>query len=316
MSSDASFSWLQWAVEVFDQRIDFQQGRDTTSDRVRGVLTYNIDPQFRVLASAGAERNDFVTLDKKTETTYGGGFEWAPSQRTDVFANWEHRFFGSRWDYGLRHRTPGLSLSLVDSRDITTDAQRLGTAGSAVAYDLLFNALATRIPDPAQRAIETQRLLQQGGIPADLNLPADFLTSGIFVSRNQQASVALLGARNTAALTLYRLMRTQLEGSAGTPTGLADGRSTVTERGASLALSHRLTPLSSLTALTTWRRTTGNASSEQGTRQWDARLLYTTQFGRKTSGTVEFRHVRADSDFGVASDYRENALIVSLLVQF
>ena len=314
LKGDSSYSQLGWGIDVFSQKTEFAQSPDSQQDRARGHLTYGISPQFHVSSTVGVERNDFVAFEKITETTYGAGFGWAPSERTTVTGNWEHRFFGNGWDYSVSHRRPLLAFSFTGRRDAESDAQRASSRGSGISFDLLFNALTTRIPDPAQRAVEVQRLLQQGGIPADLNLPSDFLTNGIFINSDMQASVAILGSRNTTAFSIHHTKREQLRrtdsfaGAAVNPD--------VTEYGASGAFSHQLSPLSSMTAILTWQRSMSAANGDLGSRQWDARLLYTTRFGPKTSGSLEFRHVRFTSDLGSSADYSENALTASLLVLF
>ena len=171
------------------------------------------------------------------------------------------------------------------------------------------------------RAIETRRLLTQGGIPADLGLPADFLVGSAFVERRQEASAALLGVRNTLTFIVYQSKRTALDSGTDLATDTDPDPRTgltrdTTERGASLVFSHKLSGFSSMTATTTWQRTEGGSEDSRTSRQWDARLLYVTQLGRRTSGSLEFRHTRFDGDRGGASDYRENALTASVLVQF
>ncbi|MEO8976016.1 MAG: hypothetical protein ABI552_09710, partial [Casimicrobiaceae bacterium] len=194
--------------------------------------------------------------------------------------------------------------------------QSATSINSGAAYDLLFAALTTRFPDALDRAAEAQRILQGGEIPPNLGLPPDFLVGGVYVERRQQASAAFLGVRNTLTFIVYQVNRQPLGvgDSLTTPPGyLSDTR----EKGASATFSHRLSGFSSVTAITSWQRTTGESSTRDLTsRQWDARLLYVTQLGRRTSGSLEYRHTRFNSDAGGNSDYRENALIGSLLYQF
>lgn len=305
------FTRLLWAIEALDQRTAFSDGPDAEQQRGRLVLTYLIDRELQVHATAGAERNDFTTFDKVTRSTYGAGVRWRPTERTEASAQWERRFFGNAWDYGVRHRMPFLALSAFDRREVTSDADRLSRANTAIAYDLVFASLATRFPDPAERAIEAQRILREGGIPANLGLPVDFLTGGVFINRRQEISATLIGKRNTFAVSIYRNQRNVLDAGGVQSTFDRD----VAERAASVALSHRLTPISAVTALASWRRTQGETSGNPESRQWEAHLLYTTELGRNLAATLEYRHVRGTSTVAFG-DFSENALVGTLLVRF
>jgi len=310
---------LGWTVDGSRQIIQYDRGRDAEADRIRGVLIYQFDPQFRVTTTAGYESNDYATFVKESSSTYGAGFEWAPSVRTNVNAVWEKRFFGNSWAYGARYRTPLTAWSFIDRRDVTTNALNQAARGSGVAFDLLFNALASRIPDPVERATEANRLLQQGGIPSDLNLPGDFLTSRVFKERRREASVTILGKRNNLTLSIFRTDKEAIGEGSGTRDDF-DVVPEVSESGATAAFSHSLTPLSSVSALASWQRSTGDnrstSSSNFESRQWSLGTFYVTRFGPKTSGSLGYRHIRFAGAGEGNSGYRENALTASVSVQF
>jgi uncharacterized protein (PEP-CTERM system associated) len=306
---------LGWNVEATSQRTDYENSRDVQDDRARGVLIYAFDPQFHVNVTGGYERNDYLTLQVEGNATYGGGFEWAPTPRSKVFGNWEHRFFGEGWYYGASNRSPYLSLSLSDKRDVTTDAQsRIGGAGYTAAYNMLFDALATRIPDPIDRAAEAQRLLDSGNIPSDLGLPSDFLVGNSYIERRQDARAAILGVRNTLSFGIYRLTRDNLvpTGPDNPPGTTPDTR----EWGVSATLSHRLTGFTTFNVGGTWHNTTATSGPEVTSKEWTARVGLSTQFGRRTTGSLEYQFTRFISDAGTNSDYRENELIATLYYQF
>ena len=314
LGGGTSFVNLRWAVEGNAQTIDYDRDLDTEANRVRAVLTYQFDPQFRASINGGRESNNYATFDTVTTNTYGAGFDWRPSERTSVNGSWERRFFGSAWSYGFVHRTPRTSWNFSDSRQATNNAEERARAGGGVAFDLLFNALASRIPDPVARGQEAQRLLAQGGVPADLNIPGDFVTSRVFVDRTQQAAFTLIGARNNLTVSIFRSVKDAVGIGSGVPDDF-DLASKVTESGVSAVLSHRLTPLSGLTAFASYRRASG-ADTSLESRQGDFNLLYVTQFGPKTSGSLGYRYVRFLGTSDGNPGYRENAITASVTLQF
>lgn len=144
ISGRTTLSQLGWSADINDERIHYKQGRDSESSRARGMLQWQFDPQFRVNVVGGFERNNFLTFDTENYSNYGMGFEWAPTERTKVKALREHRFFGNGWNYEFTHRTPLTAWSYRESRDVTTNSSALFGAGATAAFDLLFNALASR----------------------------------------------------------------------------------------------------------------------------------------------------------------------------
>ncbi|HEY7904780.1 MAG TPA: TIGR03016 family PEP-CTERM system-associated outer membrane protein, partial [Casimicrobiaceae bacterium] len=165
------------------------------------------------------------------------------------------------------------------------------------------------------RAQEAQQLLHGGNIPSDLGLPPDFVVGSPYVERRQQASVAFLGVRNTLMFSIFKSTRDIL--GLGQETTVPTGLTTNTrEWGAGLTYSHRLSGFSTLTASSTWSKTDSTSGTDITSTQWNSSVGIATLLGRRTTGSLVYRYTHFDSDTGSASDYRENALIASLLIQF
>ncbi len=71
----------------FYREDDFSQGRDTTDQYCLGQLTYAVTPEFHVSLRANTESNNIITLQKQTYNGWGWGLDWAPSPRTQLFAD-------------------------------------------------------------------------------------------------------------------------------------------------------------------------------------------------------------------------------------
>jgi uncharacterized protein (PEP-CTERM system associated) len=308
-----AFVDLGWAVDASMQNYYVSQGRDTEASRLRGSLIYRLVPEIRLTATAGREANNYLSLEKRYKSTYGGGVDWSPTERTVVSAFRERRFFGDGHDYSFRHRTPLTAWSYSDRKDVSSLPNQLATAGAGTAFDLLFNALASRIPDPVARRQEVERQLLLGGIPPDLALVTTFLTTQVFVDRTRQASLALLGVNNTVTLTGTDTDRQVLGTGIDTLESFASTPS-VRQRGVSADWSHRLSPLSSLSVLGSWLRSTGSGLTTLQSTQKAVRMLLSFQLSPQTFASVGARRVQFDSNTG--SDYSENALTGSLFVTF
>ncbi len=95
-----------------DHRAD-ARGRSSTSS-TRSV---------RVSADGGYEDNRYTFTDYR-DAIYGVGVQWRPTPRTNLVANWEHRFFGSSYLVSFDHRTPLSAVSVHLSRNITSYPQQ------------------------------------------------------------------------------------------------------------------------------------------------------------------------------------------------
>jgi uncharacterized protein (PEP-CTERM system associated) len=305
-------SGLGWAVDANNQVVHGAL-RDAESTLVRGTLTYQFDPQLRASLFAGREENNYGSLEKKGHNNYGARVEWAPTNRTQLAASKEKRFFGDAHDYSVRHRTRLTSWEFTDRRDVTTLPQQLATGGRGAAFQALDAALLSQFPDPVLRQREVERRLLQSGTPADLALASSFLTTTVYVQRSRRASVALLGVRNTVTLAA---METE-SGSVGAVQASLDNFSQATrieQRSISADWAHRLSGTSSMNLLVSQVRSTGAGPTRLESTQSFLQVYFTHQFSPKVSGALSARRVLFDSS--TAAGYNENALLGSLSVVF
>lgn len=303
-----------WSLDANAATNDYNQGRETDSRRVQGTLSYQFDPQIRGLITAGRESNDFVSVERQSKTTYGVGADWAPTPRTQISGLKERRFFGNGHSFTFRHRTPLSSWSFRDSKDVSAlPNQLIAATGRSAEFELFFDALGSQISDPVLRAQVVEGLLQQLGLPTTALLPVGFLTSRVFVDRRREASVALIGSRNTVTLTAFTSDRQALGAGAGTVDDFSLGAN-VRLRGVSADWGHKLSPLSTISLRGGWEENRGSAGL--ATEQQSLRLQFSTSVGPRTFGALSARHVRFDSDQGFTGSYRENALTASVSVQF
>jgi uncharacterized protein (PEP-CTERM system associated) len=304
---------LRWTVEGTHQKTHYDVGRDIETSRIRGILTYQYDPQLRFLASGGYETNNYNPVERQGHAVYGGGFEWAPTVRTQVSGFYEKRPFGNFHNLTAQHRTARTAWRFSDRQDVTSLPSQLATVRAGTAFELLFNALTTQFPDPLLRAQEVERRLQQSGIPPDLLLAGQFFTTSVYRSHSREASVAILGLRNTltfgANITDTKQITT---GAAGAPDDFS-ASSEIEQRGVTADWANRLTPLTSLNVLASRYNSTAKGTNIEST-QTSYRVLLTRPIGPKMSGSLGARYVNFNGPG--AADYREKAVTASVNVRF
>ncbi|NTV09504.1 MAG: TIGR03016 family PEP-CTERM system-associated outer membrane protein [Zoogloea sp.] len=313
IKDDVDTGKLGWTVDGNSVRNDYDEARSVEAARVKAALVYMVDQQFRATVSGGRERNNYSSQDQESKNNYGAGFDWAPSERTKVSAMKERRFFGNGHNISVRHRTARTAWSYTDTRDVSTLLNELAATGTGNTFDLLYSALANSIPDPLARAREVQRLLQENGIPADLRAASSFLTTRVFVERNRELSLALLGLRNTITMAATLTERRAL-GIGATITDDFNSSPDIRQQGVSVDWAHRLTPRSSLNVLASRLHTTGTPESGFDSRQRLVRVNWSTQLGPRTYATVGARQVQFKST--TAQDFRERAIVAALSVSF
>jgi uncharacterized protein (PEP-CTERM system associated) len=114
-----------WAVEIDRTDLEFQgqsqqdtQGRRTqVIEHARTRATYLFDPTLEVFGTVGYEDNR-IGEASESGIIYGPGLRWRPTDRTNVSASWEHRFFGTAYALAFDHRMPHIVWSIHATRDI------------------------------------------------------------------------------------------------------------------------------------------------------------------------------------------------------
>jgi uncharacterized protein (PEP-CTERM system associated) len=298
------FHDLKWSVDASSQSTDYSKGRKTDADLIRAIANYAITPQFRLSASTGWESNNYMSLDKESRSNHGYGFDWNPTPRTQISAFKESRFFGDGHRFSFNHRFPMSSIRYSDSKDVSVLPNQFATVGLGSIYDLYFEQFATQIPDPVTRAAFVNALLAASGIDPNQQVVSGFLSSRASVQRQQQLAYVLYGARNSLTLQLNRS-----ESSALLAAAIDDfsQSTTIRQRGMTISLSHRLSPLSSLNASANRQQSTGQGTGSNLKTTTTAYVVSaSTKLGAKTTGSLSLRHTAFDNN---TDPYTENALL-------
>ncbi len=312
VESTTNLARFGWSVDFKNTRDNLKDRDDTKSQLARGTLVYHLSPQLRFFGRAGREANNYFNEDR-SGTTHGFGLAWTPDQRTHVELENDKRLFGRSYRYAFQHRTPLSAWSLIASQDLSTTTDQLTRSPESSAFQRLFDVLSTEFPDPVRRGEQVRQQLLAAGIPFESLARAGFLTTQVFVDKRVEASVALIGARNTVALAGLRTQSRPVAPQIGSSDDFALAE-TITGTSVNFDWSHKLSALSSLKAGAAWARNTGiGATDARRTVQRTITLVFNTQLSPKTSGSLGLRHVRFDPN-GVSStpEYREKALFATI----
>lgn len=135
------FQSLKWTMDGSQQSTDYSRGRDTDATRIRLMLTYAVLPQFKISASGGQESNNYVSLGQESHVNYGYGFDWNPTERTQISAFKERRFFGDGHNISLSHRFPRSSIRFTDTRDVSVLPNQNTSIGLGTVLRSIFSNL-------------------------------------------------------------------------------------------------------------------------------------------------------------------------------
>lgn len=309
LKGNTRFPSLGWSIDASTQKVNFDRGRDSEDDRVRGLLTYQIDPQFRVYLIGGVESNNYQSLDMESNSTRGAGFDWSPTERTLLSVSRENRFFGPANTISFSHRTPNTAWKYSDTEDVVTQTDQQSTVSLGTYFDLL----QSMFPGITQEAAKV--LL--GGISPNAQIPGSFLTNGSTIEHRRELSFALLGSRNTVTFAAGETQSERAsQGALISFLGASDfvEAQKIRQRFASINWSHKLTPMSSLIASVSRSNSkgSGTGTSNLETTEQAYNVNLTTQLGPKTNAGFSFRHAVGDG----TADYTENTLTGTLSHQF
>jgi uncharacterized protein (PEP-CTERM system associated) len=298
---------LQYSRQTYDNGIDtgtyvIQVGR--------AIASYAVDPQVTLSLRGGYESDRFPALNgdngallpssSNAGVIYGGGINWRASERTLVNGYWEHRFFGSSYNWQVSHRLPNIALSANFARGLSTFPQLALTipAGITVAQ-FLDAAFTTRIPDPAQRAAAVAQFLAQSGLPPTLASPLNFYAQSITLQQTASLSAVWAGIRNALGFTLFNSRTDEISGTGSALPPVVQFGASNTQTGGGVNYSHRLSGFTNLVASAIYARTKPNITeSTPGnvrSNNFNTFVSLNTQFTPKTSGSIGLSYFTFDT---------------------
>jgi uncharacterized protein (PEP-CTERM system associated) len=285
-----------FAVEATRSDTLFESGLAAREilDSARLMLPYAFSPSTRVALRGGYEKLRIRTSDRVSESTeqaiYGIDFDWHPTERTELSGLWEDRFFGNGWHLNFDHHMPRLAWTVSTSRDVASFPQSFLTLPPTNNVAALLDAaFTTRFPDAAERSRVVADLIARQGLPSSLATQTSLFSQRISLVTSANASIALIGVRNSLVISGFSSKTEDLPGS--TFAFLSGINSVnVVQDGASVSLSRQVSSVLSFNVTGAYTRTRGIAADAGAqSRQKTIKGEMTRQLTAKSNAFVGAR---------------------------
>lgn len=303
-----------WGADASYDYTKFESRQSFSAQLVRARAGMVVTPELSLRASGGYEWNDYGLSDY-SGSIYGAGFDWRPTPRTNIAANWEERFFGPSYQANFTHRTRLTSWSLSGYRNTETYNNALLRLTPGETRQSLDQILTSRITDPLQREAAIDLFMSETGLPEFLGGALFFYNQNIFLIERADARFGILGVRNSLFLrAFYEESESITVEDESVATDLFSRNTHFRTRGAGAAFTHELTPRTSLTL--SLDRSYARSLSQQlelvtgrDATQTIARASVTHSLSPKTNITGRLRLARYDSDLSSYDEHAIQALI-------
>lgn len=324
LNNGSAFKTLGWGLNYSSGKTHYGNTANANiptidTEVLSGSLRYSVTPRFRLTATGGYEKNNYISIGSKPEGSFwSAGFSWAPSARTSIDASAGRRFFGDTYSLAASHRTRLTAWSLAYSEDITSTRSQFLIPVTIDTASFLNQLWAATIPDPVIRQQTVDAFIQSNALPTAQAESVNYFTNRLFLQKRLQASVAVLGAKNTLILSLFKVSRDaqteQTQDSALFGSSILPLSDRTKQVGGNAFWSLRIDPRTSANINAGYVR---NSYPSLGRTDNDKiiRLSLSRQFRPKLNGSIALRRLQRDSSQD-GGDYRENALIASLFMRF
>ncbi len=234
---------LGYALEANQETTDYSGTENSTVElsSARVVLTYAVDPTLILGGVAGAERNQ-IAASTSTDTIRGMRVRWRPSERSELEASAERRFFGNGWAVTWSHRSPFVAMNLNLAKQPASQPSSIFlTNTSGDLRELIDQAYTTRFPNPTERAAVVDAAIANLGATANTTGPIAVFSDYAQLERRAALSVAFLSPLSVLTFQLFAVESTQLQRPDAPALPLPPLNADNTQIGGSVTMNRRLT---------------------------------------------------------------------------
>ncbi|MGE5450920.1 MAG: TIGR03016 family PEP-CTERM system-associated outer membrane protein [Acidobacteriota bacterium] len=161
---------------------------------------YALSSELNVGLLIGRESGNITTKENDYNgKVYGWSLDWRPQDRTSLFSQVEHRFFGQAWQVDANHRMNWMALSASFSRYATTYAASV----SSVTANALDQRFATFNTDPTDRAKVLADFVTGGA--SQLSNANDIFNQNVQIRQEASGRLTIVGRRDTIGFAAGRV---------------------------------------------------------------------------------------------------------------
>lgn len=299
---------LNWGLNASTSRMHFEQtGIDYRTTSVVGSLNWVPDIDWMLGVTGGRERSDY--FGPETTSVYGANLRWSPGPRTKLAADWQHHSYGNSHNLSFEHRMSQLALRVNSSQSVNTGE----TPTQATNYQLLDLQFSGTEPDPVKRDALVRALLAALGLSPNSFSGAGFLSNTATLQRRTDVSLIWSGPRLTTTFSANDNNSRRINTA---PTGSGDLALTdrVRQRGATVSVGYRLTPLANANLSYSRQNSRGDGVGGNDMRSLTANL--TLRLGPRSDAAFGLRQTKFDDTSLFANSYQEHAIYASLTQRF
>ena len=313
--SGSAFKTTNWGVNYNVQHIHFDRQAPLETEMLALNFGYSVTPLFKATATAGHEKNTYVSIGEKPPGNFGTvGFAWTPSQRTNLVFNAGQRFFGKTFGLTFNQRARVSMWSLGYNEDVTTTRGQFLLPATSDTSAFLNQLWQTTIPDAATRQQRVDNFIRDSGLPAALAQPINTFTNQVFLQRSLQGSIGVTGVQNTIVFNLFNNIREPLS------TGGLDAvlnpslLRKIKQTGVNGLWNVQLSPRTNASVSAGYSKAeTLETTLADNTRTLRASI--SRQLQQKIKASVELRRLQRVSTIA-AGNYKENAITLYLYLGF
>lgn len=252
-----------YALEASQEATDYSGsgGSKVELASARAVLTYAVDPTFVLGGVAGVERNQ-IAASTSTDTIRGLRLRWRPTERSDLDASAEQRFFGNGWNVAWSHRSPFMAMNIALAKQPASQASAIfltNTGGDL--RTLIDEAYTTRFPNPVERAAVVDTAIANLGAAASTTGPIAVFSDYAQLQRRAALSVVFLSPLSALTFQLFGIESIQLQRPNAPALPLPPVNADNTQIGGSVTLNRRLTSTLAVEAVLSGVKIEGLGSS-------------------------------------------------------
>ena len=312
VASGPAYNKWGWGINFIDDRVVYENFEDTKFQSLTGTARYRINKGLFAIGSLGYDKNNyFTTGDKPEGAAFSLGVDWRPTQRTSLTASVGRRYFGNTYNLAFLHRRRGTTWDISYTQGIQTSRSQFIVPPGGLDRGQIEDTLKRTNPALTDEELRqrTDDIITRFGTNVQTNI--------VFFEKQWRVLFTLNLAKSDILLSAFDTVRdSEVTQSFSTFNNAGDFALSrvIKQSGIGARWNYHLTARNQASiALDLSRFRFVDIQRTDNTSAFN--LGISRKLSRASSGSLNYRHFRRDSNFG-SGEYDENALFGSLTATF